>query len=429
MKPACMPAPAPIPGRLAITVFLLLACAPAAASNGFKVIGQGIESIGLGGGDIAVARDSYAIDSNPAGLTQIGGARFDGYVAPFYYTHLKHSDPLNRERHLNDRLGALASAAYARQAFAPGLTVGLGFFVSGGTGFGYNNLNTVFGTVDDYSVVLGVSKLAGGLAWRVNENLSIGANLGLSYAQLRQKVFPSTSNAAAGFFGLRLDGLDGLSLNTRVGLMMQPVASLKIGLSYATATEIRLQNGTARVDYSDLGFGKVDYADASVSGFAFPQELGLGLRWQFTPRWMLVSEVNWLDWSASLKDATVQLKRPDHADAPQQVDAAQPLNHRDQYVFSLGAAYTWDERTTLRMGTNLSRNPVPRDTLTPTLNVTEDTEFDIGLSRKLGPRWEFGSAIQWQVYKSVRYDNALFGQNAREDFGVVVWHLQMTRRW
>lgn len=426
------PSVAPAAFKLGIAACLLLVCAPATASNGLKVIGQGIESIGLGGADLAVARDANAVELNPAGLSQIQNARFDTYLAPFYYTHLKHADINNDERPLDQRLGALAAAAYARKAFRPDVTIGVGFFISGGTGFGYEDLNTAFGTEDEYSVVLGVSKLVFGAAWQANEQLSLGANLGLSYGQLRQKVFPETSNGAAGFYGLRLDGLDGVSVNSRVGVLYKPHPSVTVGVSYTNETEIVLENGTATVNYSDFpagDLGNVKYGKASVDGFAFPQEFGVGVRWEPSPKWLLVTELNWLDWTGSLRGVNLKASHPDSAAAPSVLLLAQPVNFRDQYVFSLGAAYAWDDKTTLRIGTNLSRNPVPKETLTPVLNVPEDTEFDFGLSHKLGDHWEFGSAVQWQLFKSVKYDSALFGPDSREDFGVVVWHLQLTKRW
>jgi long-chain fatty acid transport protein len=54
--------------RLAIALGAMTAAFPSAASNGLTLIGTGTESVGMGGADVAVARDTTALSTNPAGL-------------------------------------------------------------------------------------------------------------------------------------------------------------------------------------------------------------------------------------------------------------------------------------------------------------------------------------------------------------------------
>lgn len=409
---------------------LLAVTAPAQASNGLNLVGFGSESLGLGSADIAVARDSTAVNINPAGLTQLGEHRFDGYLVPFYSFGFAHSDANNDEHEIDNPFGLINGLSYAQKALRPDLTFGVGLFVSGGTGVTYERLTTDFGTRDEYSAVLGVTKLATAVGWKLNDQLSLGAGLNLSYSSARQKLFPRTSSADPEFFGLRLDGADGFSLNGRVGLQYRPLPSLTLGLSYASETEIKLEDGTLTRDYSAIGLGHVKYGKASVDGFALAQELGVGLAWQFRPGWLFAGEMTWLDWSHALRDARLHASRPDDANAPATVDFAQPLNHRDQYVIGLGLAYNWDEKTVLRAGVNIARNPIPSRTLNPVLNLTADGELDLGFSRKLERGWEFGTALQFQPYKSERYNNPTqpFGP-AREEYGVLALTLQLSRSW
>jgi hypothetical protein len=51
------------------------------ATNGINLIGFETESTLMGGADIAVARDASALNTNPAGLTQIHGQAFDGFTS------------------------------------------------------------------------------------------------------------------------------------------------------------------------------------------------------------------------------------------------------------------------------------------------------------------------------------------------------------
>ena len=43
----------------------------AMATNGLNLIGFGTESVAMGGADTAVARDTSALNTNPAGLGQL----------------------------------------------------------------------------------------------------------------------------------------------------------------------------------------------------------------------------------------------------------------------------------------------------------------------------------------------------------------------
>lgn len=423
--------------------FLLLATAAAlfsgnaVASNGLNLVGFGAESLGLGSADIAVARDANAVNINPAGLTQIQGIRFDGYLVPFYSFNFKHTDANNDNYDIDNPFGIFASAAYARQALHPNLRVGIGLFASGGTGVTFKDLTTAFGTRDEYSAVLAITKIASAVAWKVDDKLSVGLGVNMTYAATRQKLFPDTSSAgtdpdsaADDFYGLRIDGANGVSWNARVGLQYKPVETLTLGLSYASETDVNLRNGTATFNFTAIGLDKVKYRDAKVEGFALAQELGAGFAWQFDPRWMLAAELTWLDWSHALRDATLSARLPENEAAPAAVGFAQALDHKDQYVVGLGLEYKLSDRTVLRGGVNIARNPIPDRTLTPTLNLTADGEIAAGFAHRLLNGWEFSSTMQVQGPKHERYDNPQqpLGPSIA-DYGVIAFTLQMGRSW
>lgn len=432
MKSLCHASLRVLRGMLA-AILLTLPAAAAWASNGLNLVGFGAESLGLGSADIAVSRDASAVNINPAGLTQLTGQRFDGYIVPFYSFNFAHSDEFNDDYEMDNPLGIFASAAYATQALHPDLRLGIGMFASGGTGINYDKLHTRFGTRDEYSAVLAITKVATAVAWQANPQLSLGLGLNVTYSSTRQKIFPDTSDASnpdAPFFGLRIDGADGLSVNGRIGLQYKQTPNLTLGMSYATETDVKLRNGTATFNYEAIGLGRVKYRDARIDGFAMAREWGAGFAWQFAPKWMLAGELNWLDWSGALNDARLYATRPDNAAAPKEVSFAQSLDHRDQYVWGLGLAYQWSDRTTLRGGVNISPNAIPDRTLTPTLNLTADGEIDLGFTHRLRNGWEIASAMQLQSIKTERYDNPEqpFGPS-KEDYGVVAFTLQLSRSW
>ncbi|HSI28700.1 MAG TPA: aromatic hydrocarbon degradation protein, partial [Methylophilus sp.] len=82
---------------LALTMF---SCA-AHATNGINLIGFGAESSLMAGADVAVARDTSALNTNPAGLTQIKAPLLDMFGSILRTTDLVHKDALNEEHASN----------------------------------------------------------------------------------------------------------------------------------------------------------------------------------------------------------------------------------------------------------------------------------------------------------------------------------------
>ena len=103
-----------------------IACAaaagPALAGNGVNMLGFGTESVGMGGADTAVARDTNALNTNPAGIAQIRQRALDAYVSVAYALDVAHADALGNDRLVDSRFAALGGFGYTtpigeRQAF------------------------------------------------------------------------------------------------------------------------------------------------------------------------------------------------------------------------------------------------------------------------------------------------------------------------
>lgn len=422
-------------GKL-VAALLCTAAAPTAhAGHGLNVIGFGSESLGMAGTDIAISRDTAAVNINPAGLTQLQSQGWDVYVSPFYTARLSHSDSYGNDRvKVDNPLGSVAAASYAQAVAAiPGLVIGSGLFVQGGTGFVYQDLPTRFGTRDDASSLFSVFKIASGFGYRASDQLSIGATLGIAYAQGRQKLFPGTSDADAGFFGIRFDGGERWTFNGTLGLQYRTTPELVVGAAYTSKTDLPLEGGSLTVNYEDLGLGRVKYRDAELRGLALPQTFGVGLAWRAQPEILLAAELEWVDWSDALRSSRLIASDPD-GDVPEvlrQIDQTSPLNWRDQYSVSVGIAWDWTEKTVLRAGFDHVRNPSPKESSSPLLNIYQAGEITLGFGHKLPDHWLFEFAFQWQLPQYVTYTNPAlpFGENARESFEVVSFTVGLGRRW
>ncbi len=117
-----------------IICFLGLFAGASHATNGINLIGFGAESTLMAGADIAVARDTSALNTNPAGLTQIKTKRFDAYGSLLRITDLSHEDQFGNDRHASNLYTGLGGMGYAQKLENMACTVAGGLFAQGGSG-------------------------------------------------------------------------------------------------------------------------------------------------------------------------------------------------------------------------------------------------------------------------------------------------------
>ncbi len=415
--------------------FLYLPFASAFATNGLNLLGFGAESMGMAGADIAVARDTFALNINPAGLTQVKNSRFDQYAAFAYAYDVSHNDSLNSRIKPSNKLAFLGDVGYSKR-FSESFSAGFGVFAQGGTGSQFRNLNTVFGTRDDLAVAFKIARIIPGMAYEVSDQLSLGLSLLLTQSSLEQKVFPNTSftdpaNTLPPFFGFHLKDATSLKPGFKAGMMYTFENDFTVGLTYTSKVELNLEDGRVDVDMSAIGLGKVRYADASASGIDQPEELGISAAWQATEKLLLVAELNWINWSDAVKQSTLKFKDPDNVAAPPVLEQTMHLNWRDQYVIALGAAYQWSEKLVARSGFNYGRNPVPESSTNPLLAPISKYHLTAGLGYTVNVQWSVQTALEYQLKASETYTNPQlpFGADSEETLHVMALHFMVSYIW
>ena len=236
-----------------IIIALLGISAVAEANNGLNLIGFGAESVGMAGTDLAIARDTSALNTNPAGLIQIRNHLLDLNLALGYTRGMVHRDGFDNDRKNSNDIAPIGSVGYAHKLPGRPVTLGIGLFAQGGSGNAFNNLDTAFGTVDDLSILFRIARLTPGLAWQVNEELSLGASLVATYADMQQDFFPNTSflgaDPASSFFGVKVRNMEAFNTGFRLGLMYKLNDRLTLGTAYNSKVDINLDGGSLVSDF------------------------------------------------------------------------------------------------------------------------------------------------------------------------------------
>lgn len=423
--------------RYAVGVFALILHCSVHATNGINLIGFGGESIGMAGADIAVARDTTALNTNPAGLYQIDNKRLDLYNAISHAIELTHSDMFGNDKEkIDNDFMIFGDLGYAQKLQNKPITLGIGVFAQGGIGVDYGKLNTAFGTQDDLSTIFRILRITPGFSWQLNDNLAIGASAVITYADLEQEFFPNTSvlnpmDPSLSFFGIDIEDAYTIEPGFKVGLMYELSEKTKLGISYTSETELDLEDGEADVNLSALGLGIVKYDEVKASGIDQPQELGVGLSHQFNEKLLLSFEFNWINWEQAISRSRLVIEDPENPAAPARLVQEADINWRDQYVMSVGAEYKLNDKIILRGGYNYARNPIPRRSISPILGPTNEHHITAGFEYKINDRWSAITTVEYVPNDKNTYTNTQqpFGANTESEAEFITLHSLLSRRW
>ncbi|MCB5191763.1 outer membrane protein transport protein [Methylobacillus arboreus] len=403
-----------------ISILFMAMALPAHATNGFNLIGFGAESTLMGGADVAVARDSSAINTNPAGLAQIRGKVFNGFGSVLRTLDLSHADQFGSDEHASNRYTLLGGGGYAQSLDSIPCGAGVGSFVQGGAGGVFRNINNYHGSQDDFAAKFGIAKIGIGLGCQVTERLALGATIGMTYARIQQSLYRSSQD------GIKFADADVIRPNFKIGLQYKLTPALTFGAAYTEKTKLPMSGGSL-----DLNIGSiVHYDDAKLDGFATPREVALGLAWKPEDDWLLAIKLNWINWSDAINSTKLTAKNPDNPLLPA-LSVTNRMDWRDQVVVALGLAYDLNTRTTLYAGYNYGKNPIPRTHTTPFVAGILEHHYTAGAAYKLNQEWTFTGGLEYSPVVKVNYNNPdlpVFG-NAQLRNEALFLHFMLSRQW
>lgn len=361
---------------------------PLLASDGLEPISVSIQSFARGGADVAVGDTALSQIDNPATLTLMPrtGPQLDTAAkAAFLDLHWR---------------GPIDSADTDRPFVALANT-GISFPVNERFTLG-TALHSKAGLVTSYSARhllipflkrhiasdLKVFSVPLNAAYRVDDNLSLGAGVRLEYATAR---FESVLGPAALEFG-RGETIGG---GFNLGLLYRPREDLTFGLAYRSPTWFGdLDGGRGKV--SLLGLLPVPLGGVDIEDLRLPQKVTAGVAWDATARLKLVGEARWLNYrNTNLNDATIGT----HGLLDLRVPF--PLGYKDVWAFMAGAQYQLDEHWKVAAGYHYSTLAVPPTHLAPIGSLLSRHHVTTGLWYET-KRWWVGGGYAYVFPESLR---------------------------
>jgi len=314
----------------------------------------GVPDITLAGSTVAEPRTpSAAMFSNPAGLGLFDRVTVDTSIGVGFG---------------KGRVDAPAPSTYDETQSITVLSPGIGLVLPKGDswhlGFAlYGSVGNTFdfdadptaGVENRFYSEAGVFTFGAGLAYQVNDRLSIGAAITPLFGQSRMRY-----NLGETRFKYKLSGP---GVQGMLGLRWEPCDGFAVGLGVRTPGKVWM-DGRMR-----LGEGHQD-VDLELR---MPTQVFAGVSKDFGDRVKASLAVRWTD-SSSFGDSMIEFEVTEAADAPFVPRA------KDEWLVSAGVEYAWNEVLTLRISAGHANAIVGEKGVSPLVFDTDDTRVGAGFS-------------------------------------------------
>jgi long-chain fatty acid transport protein len=364
--------------RAAVVVAATVVAAPAAATNGMRMIGFGPVQGSMGGVGVGATLDGSALASNPAGLIGLG-QRLDlavGYFKPTVSheatgtpTGMSAPNPPSLIAHDGETIDStrggspIPAIAYV-QPIGDRLAAGVGLFAVSGMGVDYPTNIYLSKALTSYLN----ARLAPGVAYRVTDTFSVGLAVNLMLAQMEYDVAGSLPPAMGG--QAKHGPASSFGYGATLGVKWSPVPVLTLGAAYETKSQFQ--------DFEfDVPGGK------DKLRFDQPQVATLGVSVRPAESLLVAADVEWIDWSDTMGKNLPRYTQSQPGTMPFD------MGWKDQWVLKLGIQVTPVRGFDLRAGYNYGKTPLDPSRAFENLvfPAVAEHHFTAGIQYALGAGW------------------------------------------
>lgn len=353
---------------------LLCTAAGELSADGIHLNGLSPRALGRGGTNIAHADNGAVLFDNPAGAVFVPGEGLFDVGGNLLFMDFRYSDPDNPSAS-DFGISPLGSVGLVRKSEDGKFAYGLGIYAPAGFSETYEMQGQFpFAGEQTYKSFGALAKILPGVAWKVNERLSIGGTFGMAISHTELEG-PLTLQNAGVLTGLptRVDlQATGATPVYSLGLQYQLTEATTLGVAYQSESRFKA-DGNALVDVPLLGQARYD----THMDIAWPRTLGFGLRHEWDECQVLSTDLVWFDWSGSFDSFDIALNDADRLLFPD-IRESLPLNWRDTLSVKLGYERDLGGRRIARCGYVYHRNPIPASTITPYIQGIFEHAFSVG---------------------------------------------------
>jgi long-chain fatty acid transport protein len=364
-----------------------------ACAGGISLYEVGTADVGLASaGYTARAQDASTVFTNPAGMTRLAGDQFT-LGAQLLYGDVGFSIGQGTTPALGGNAGGNpvdwlpGGGLFYSHSVSPDFKVGLALTGNFGSVVKYDD-----GWVGRYraqeGTLLGFSILPSA-AWRVNENLSLGASLNAMVGKFENRV--AVNNIVGSDGSLELDD-NAWGFGANLGLLYEVNQGTRFGITYTSPVKLDF---SAQPQWSDLGTGirallaSRGLLDANVDlGVTVPQGVNASFYHEIDPRWAVLGSVGWQQWSKFGEVAV-------GVDSNNPIGLTTRLDFKDTWHVAGGAQYKWSDKWLLNAGIAYDSGFQDNNAVALALPANAAWRFGIGAQKEESKTFNWGLSFEY----------------------------------
>jgi long-chain fatty acid transport protein len=187
-------------------------------------------------------------------------------------------------------------------------------------------------------------------------------------------------------------GGDAIGYGWQAGVTLKPVQGLEIGLGYRSAIRHSLEGEFLTFSQANVGTERLARANVTT-----PDIATLGIKYDLNPQWTLTGTAQWTNWSR-LRLVPVTNRA---TGAP---ITGLGFRYQDEWFFSAGAEYRWNEQLSLRAGVGYEISPLTDETRTVRVLDNDRIWLSAGLGYKFSEKLQFDASYSHIFIKNGRVD-------------------------
>jgi len=364
-------------------------------AGGLFLYEVGTDDVGLAAaGYSARAQDASTVLTNPAGMTRLEGKQLligtQLLYADATFSPNADTSPALGTGDGGNPIGVFpGGSAFYTQQISSDITLGMGLAGNFGLALEYDD-----DWVGRYYVreteLIGASLLPS-IAYKVNDQFSVGASLNAMYGITDTKV--AVNNIAPGFAdgSLKVDDKEwGWGANLAVLYELDP--DTRFGLTYTSEVTLDFN---ANAEFSGLApgiealLGSRGLLNAPLDlGINVPQTLMASVFHQLDAEWALLGSVGWQDWSRFARvEVSVESNDPR--------DLTKDLPYKDTWHAGVGAQYQVNEPWLLNFGISYDSDFNDGSNVSPLLPTGASWRLGIGGRHQVNESFHWGPAIEY----------------------------------
>lgn len=382
-------------------VLCLLLAVESSQAGGLYLYEVGSPDVGLAAaGYAARAQDASTAFTNPAGMTHLKQPSLMLGAQPMY-VHLDFnpdSDTSPVAGTLPLRGGPADDGDSNGWLPAGGLfyvhpvndKLALGLAVTGYFGLALDYQDDWVGRYYVQEATLQAAGVQPAIAWRINDQLSIGGGAAVLYGVMKDNVAINNLDPFVGDGQLKYKDTD-WTVQYNLGVLYEPVDGTRFGLTYLSEADLDFSD---KVKTNGLGPGmqaildRTGRSNAKLDiGISMPQAVMFSVYHQCTERLALMANLGWQDWS---QFGYVEIGVYSENSA----DLTADLDFKDTWHIAVGGQYRLSEPWLLSAGIAYDSDMLKGKDVSPSLPVGETWRFALGSRYDWSKNLTFGTAYE-----------------------------------